>query len=116
MKPSITYKQLRDELEKRGWKAELVETENFGVTRQSMVFQHPKTDLYVILPKRKPTALVEPIHLLHVRNVLENSGFWDRLIQQNKTGHRQDATDVLQALAGIKLANEPKSIHGSRGE
>jgi|SRR6516165_2098349 hypothetical protein len=105
MKPKITYQQLREELEKHGWKAELIENESFGVKRQSMVFQHPKTDLYVILPKRKPTALVEPIHLLHVRNVLENSGFWESLIRQIKAENRQEAINVLQTLAGIKPAN-----------
>jgi hypothetical protein len=103
MKPkNITYQQLREELEKRGWKAEMVETENFGVKRQSTVFQHPKTDLYVILPKRKPSEFVEPIHLLHVRNVLENSGFWQSLIRQTDTEDRDQATYVLQTLAGIK--------------
>ena len=117
MKPKITYQQLREELEQHGWKAEVVESENFGVKRQSTVFQHPKTDLYVILPKRKSAAFVEPIHLLHVRNVLENAGFWESLVRQTNTEDQKEATDVLQMLAAIKPSNNGSGIaSGNRFE
>ncbi len=99
----ITYKLLRDELESRGWKAKLIETDNFGVKRHSTVFQNPRTDLYIILPKMRLGQLVEPIHLLHVRNVLENAGFWDSLVGQAGTDGSEDS-NVLQTLAGIKPA------------
>jgi hypothetical protein len=102
MNSKITYKQLRDELENQGWKAKPIEIENFGVNRESMVFQNPKTDLYIILPRMKPTTIVERIHLLHVRNVLENAGFWDSLIRQTESENHQEATLVLQTLSGIK--------------
>jgi hypothetical protein len=104
MKPKITYRQLRDELERRGWIAESIETDNFGVKRKSTVFQNPKCDLYIILPRMRPTKIVEPIHLLHVRNVLENSGFWDSLVRQTKAENREEAKEVLQTLAGIKTS------------
>jgi hypothetical protein len=117
MKPKITYQQLREELEKSGWKADLVETENFGVRRQSTVFQHPETELYVILPKRKPSAFVEPIHLLHVRNVLENAGFWESLMRQINAENRNEATGVLQTLAAIKPSkNGSGTALGVHGE
>ena len=105
MKLNITYKQLREELERLGWKAQSIETDNFGVKRKSTVFQNPESDLYIILPRVKSTGIVEPMHLLHVRNVLENSGFWESLIQQTKTENRGGAIEVLQTLAGIKTSN-----------
>ncbi|MCE9530856.1 MAG: hypothetical protein K8T89_07000 [Planctomycetes bacterium] len=104
MKPKITYRQLRDELEKRGWIAESIETENFGVKRKSTVFQNPASELYIILPQMRPTKIIEPIHLLHVRNVLENSGFWESLVRQTKAENGQGATEVFQSLAGIKIS------------
>ncbi len=104
MNPKITFSQLRQELETRGWKAESIETNNFGVNRRSTVFQNPDSDLYIILPRTRPTKTVEPIHLLHVRNVLENAGFWDSLVRQTGAEDRGEASRVLQTLAEIKPA------------
>jgi hypothetical protein len=102
MNLKITYKQLREELERNGWKAESIETDSFGVKRNSTVFQNPESDLYIILPKMKANQIVEPFHLLQVRNVLENSGFWDSLIREIGTNNDQKTTDVIQSLVGIK--------------
>lgn len=102
MKHKITFRQLRDELKRCGWIAESIETDNFGVKRKSTVFQNPRTDLYIILPRMRSTQLVEPIHLLHVRNVLENSGFWDSLVEQTMSGIGEEGDQVFQTLAGIK--------------
>jgi hypothetical protein len=106
MNHRITYGQLRDELERRGWKPESIETDNFGRTRKSTIFQNPMSDLYIILPRMKANKIVEPIHLLHVRSVLENSGFWESLVKQTETENREQATKVLQTLAGIKVSNQ----------
>lgn len=103
-KPKITYKQLGNELVALGWKAERIETERFGVKRKSTIFRNPKTQLFIILPGTKPTRHVDPAHLLHVRSVLEHSGFWNSILKQTKTETRQDAIDVLQTLAGVNSA------------
>jgi hypothetical protein len=100
-KPKITYKQLGKELEDLGWKAELIETGRFGVKRKSTIYRNSKTDLYIILPRAKPTKHVDPAHVIHVRSVLEHSGFWNSILKQTKTETRQEAIDVLQTLAGI---------------
>jgi hypothetical protein len=98
----ITCKQLREELEGHGWKAKLIETENFGVKRNSTVFQNSNTNLYIILPRLKPTQAVQPIHLLHVRNVLENAGLWNSLIRQNGANRSEETIHVIRTLAAIK--------------
>lgn len=104
MKSKITYKKLGEELERHGWKAETMETEEFGIKRKSTVFRNPDTDLFIVLPRARLTQAVEPIHLLHVRNVLENSGFWESFARQTNTKTGREANDVVQTLAGIKGA------------
>lgn len=104
MNPKISYEQLGEELERLGWKAELLELDAVGgtVKTQNTIFQHPKTNLYIVLPRMTPSAIVEPIYLLRVRNVLENAGFWDSLKRQTGTESREASIHVLQTLAGIK--------------
>ena len=104
MKPEITYGQLRDELGRLGWKDEPLELDAVGGVGKthSTMFRNSGTDLYIVLPRMGPRDLVEPIHLLRVRNVLENAGFWDSLIRQTRTNGRAEAAHVLQTLAGIK--------------
>ena len=104
MKPKITYKQLRHELEKNGWSGEPLELDVVdGYTSKSTIFRNPMSDLFIVLPQMKPNEIVEPIYLLRVRNVLENAGFWDSLQRQTGTANHKEATHVLQTLAGIKF-------------
>ena len=90
--------------ERLGWKAEALELDAVGgtVKTQNTIFQHPKTDLYIVPPRMNPSEIVESIHLLRVRNVLENAGFWDSLVRQTGTEDRGETIHVLQTLAGIK--------------
>ncbi len=106
MKAKITYKQLREELERHGWKAESLELDAVGGTikTHNTMFRNPETDLYVVLPCMKANELVEPIYLLRVRNVLENAGFWDSLVPQMETNGQAEGGYVLQTLAGIKIS------------
>jgi hypothetical protein len=106
MKPEVMYKQLRDELERLGWKDEPLELDAVGGTTKthSTLFRNSETNLYILLPRMRPSDLVEPIHLLRVRNVLENAGFWDSLVRQTQTNGHAEAVHVLQTLAGIKTS------------
>lgn len=104
MSHKVMYKHLRDELERLGWKDEPLELDAVGgaVKTHSTLFRNSDTDLYIVLPRMKPSEFVEPIYLLRVRNVLENAGFWDSLMRQTRTDGQVEAFHVLQTLAGIK--------------
>ncbi len=104
MKRKVTYKQLRQELERLGWTAEPLELDAAGgvVPTKATIFRNPKSDLFIVLPRMRSDQFVEPIHLLRVRNVLENAGFWDSLVRQTNAESRDESIHVLQTLAGIK--------------
>ena len=104
MNREIRYEQLREELARLGWKDEPLELDAVGGKGKThgTLFRNPETDLYILLPRMKPSEFVEPIHLLRVRNVLENAGFWDSLVRQTQTNGQGEAVHVLRTLAGIK--------------
>lgn len=106
MSHKIKYAELRDELERLGWKDEPLELDAVGGTGKTLgtLFRNSDTDLYIVLPRMRPSEFVEPIHLLRVRNVLENAGFWDTLVRQTHSNGSGAAADVLQTLAGIKTS------------
>ena len=104
MNPKMTYAQLQQVLEELGYAPETIELDavNGRASGHHTIFRHPDSDLYIMLPGVMSTKSVEPIHLLRVRNVLKNAGFWDSLVRQTGTGNPAEAAHVLQTLAGIK--------------
>jgi hypothetical protein len=76
MPKRITYRQLRDALKRLGYAPEPVKIFHSGsapaVTQT--VFRRPDSNLTILLPRMKPDAVVDPIHLLSVRSTLVHGG------------------------------------------
>jgi hypothetical protein len=62
----VTFQQLRRVLLGLGYGETQLE--------DRVVFRHPDTELFVILPRLRPSEVVQPIDLLSVQNALANGG------------------------------------------
>ena len=99
---------------KRGWTAKLIKTENFGVKRPRMILKHSETDLDIVLPAWVDNKVVDPVHLLNVRNVLEYSGFWENPMRQSQNESPNQTIQVLQSLERLRWSCPPFYARGLR--
>jgi hypothetical protein len=67
MRKKITHGKLREVLQHLGYAED-------APAKGPVVLHKPGTRLPIILPRLRRNAVVEPIHLLHVRQVLANDG------------------------------------------
>ena len=65
---TVTFEQLRAVLLALGYVAD-------PANAKHMIFRHPDSYLFVVLPKLRLRDIVDPMNLLSVRNTLANSGF-----------------------------------------